>query len=74
MGPFPQCRALGLSRKLTPWLLPRANACKYTKLLQGRGSGMEGLNMVGKEAELPQCHPSSVLLWRSQVFVKCGAR
>lgn len=35
-------------------------------------AGMEGLNMMGREAELPQCHPSSVLLWRSQTFVKYG--
>lgn len=74
MGPFPQCRASGFSKRLTPRLPPRANACKYTKLLQGRGGG-KGLiaGGGGRVTELPHCPPSSVLLGRSQLLMKCSA-
>lgn len=61
MGPFPQCRALGFSKRLTPWLLPRADACKSIKTLQG-SSGVEGLGVMRRETELPQSQASLVLL------------
>lgn len=74
MGPFPQCRALGFSKRLTPRLLPRTDAYKYPAPLQGRRGAEEGLRAMRREAELPQCHPSSVLLWRSQFSVKYRVR
>ena len=51
-GTFPQCRASGFSKRLAPWLLPSADACKYMKPLQGRGgSGKAGHSEDGAASE-----------------------
>lgn len=61
MGTLPQCRALGFSKRLTPWLLPRADACKFYQASTGqRWSGSAGLH---------PSPPSLVLLWKPQIFM-----